>query len=109
MYKLYHNFLEILNLDEHKLVIYIDNIEKLCTFEFEELNVNESKWICEIDVKDQMIFESTIDNSNEMIYLYAKDHHLYIVKESSDMVQRDQVLPIEINNQFEDIFVKQLG
>ncbi|WP_352260301.1 hypothetical protein, partial [Psychrobacter sp. TB55-MNA-CIBAN-0194] len=80
----YHNFIEILNLDEHKLVIYIDEIEKLSTFEFKELNVNDSKWICKIDVKDQMIFESTIDHSNEMIYLYAKDQNLYILKESSD-------------------------
>ncbi|WHF26625.1 CDP-glycerol glycerophosphotransferase family protein [Bacillus altitudinis] len=109
MYKLYHNFIEILNLDEHKLVIYIDEIEKLSTFEFKELNVNDSKWICKIDVKDQMIFESTIDHSNEMIYLYAKDQNLYILKESSDMIQPKQIHSIEINNQFEKIYVKQLG
>ncbi|CAM5227010.1 hypothetical protein BSAF29S_02374 [Bacillus safensis subsp. safensis] len=109
MYKLYHNFIEILNLDEQKLVLYIDDIEKLCTFEFQELIVNESKRICEIDVKDQMIFESSIDHSNEMIYLYSKDQNLYIVKESSDILQSNQIHPIDINNQFEDIYVKQLG
>lgn len=109
MYKLYHNFIEILNLDEQKLVLYIDDIEKLCTFEFKELIVNESKRICEIDVKDQMIFESSIDHSNEMIYLYSKDQNLYIVKESSDILQPNQIHPIDINNQFEDIYVKQLG
>ncbi|BBP92680.1 hypothetical protein BsIDN1_62980 [Bacillus safensis] len=56
-----------------------------------------------------IFFESSIDHSNEMIYLYSKDQNLYIVKESSDILQPNQIHPIDINNQFEDIYVKQLG
>ncbi|MFB6498745.1 CDP-glycerol glycerophosphotransferase family protein [Bacillus haynesii] len=110
MYKLYSNTIDIIDVNNEFISFHVKTAEMIFKIFFNDLIDDEAKFLAEIDIQDQLLFNYELQN--EYLYIYSLDEKIYILKEKRNNTffsDKSNKYDVNINNFIKTVSVERIG
>jgi CDP-glycerol glycerophosphotransferase (TagB/SpsB family) len=113
MSSVYNNMIEIIELNDSYIHLYIKELNKFIEYHYTSLQTDEPEYLFDHEIKNQLLLKHTIDDQNLLIYLYVYNNKLYLLKENLEnpigTPNEKEKYTINIQNESTEVTVRQFG
>lgn len=100
MHELYNDILEVNEIKNEFISLYIEKTKETFSLQFQDIPENEPYFLTALELKNQILFKNKIDEKNA-IFIYAFENKLFFLKERTEEHTKAMLsaFPVQIENQ----------
>jgi CDP-glycerol glycerophosphotransferase (TagB/SpsB family) len=113
MSNVYNNMIEVIQLNNSLIHLYIKDINDFIKVDTSALETNRSMFLMDYEIKNQLLVKHTItaDENEFLLYLYVLDNKIYLLKETTkpSTVSSENRYSFHVDNYTKQPTLQQLG
>lgn len=107
MYKIYNSIIEVIDINQTDIHLFIKNNGLSFKWKLDELEPNKSLHLFDYEIRDQLLMEYTSDKG--YFYIFSYESKIYLLLEEDPTQVNEIKWEFNIENFHNDIYVKQYG